>query len=68
MLGRLHGCLTRTQGVVTAVWYDEEEKDFVVQHKVVHLSFYEPNFVAFVDALLEAKSRFGKKARSESRQ
>jgi len=23
---------TTSQGVVTAVWYDEEEKNFVVQH------------------------------------
>jgi len=50
---------TTSQGVVTAVWYDEEEKNFVVQHEFVHLSFYEPDFMAFVEALVEARAKFG---------
>ncbi len=49
---------TTSQGVVNAVWYDEEEKNFVVQHEFVHLSFYEPDFLAFVDTLVEARTRF----------
>jgi hypothetical protein len=49
---------TTPQGAVTAVWYDEEEKNFVVQHEFVHLSFYEPDFMAFVETLVEARSRF----------
>jgi len=49
---------TTPQGSVTAVWYDEQEKNFVVQHEFVHLSFYEPDFVVFVDALVEAKTKF----------
>jgi len=49
---------TTPQGVVTAVWYDEAEKNFVVQHEFVHLSFYEPDFVAFVETLVEARNKF----------
>jgi len=59
---------TTSQGVVTAVWYDEEEKNFVVQHEFVHLSFYEPDFIAFVDTLLEARSRFEQEVKGESGQ
>jgi hypothetical protein len=49
---------TTSQGVVSAVWYDEEEKNFVVQHEFVHLSFYEPDFMAFVEVLIDAKAKF----------
>jgi hypothetical protein len=59
---------TTPQGVVTAVWYDEQEKNFVVQHEFVHLSFYEPDFVAFVEALVEAKTKFEKETQGGFRQ
>jgi hypothetical protein len=49
---------TTPQGSVTAVWYDEQEKNFVVQHEFVHLSFYEPEFMAFVETLVAAKTKF----------
>jgi len=49
---------TTSQGSVTAVWYDEQERNFVVQHEFVHLSFYEPEFMAFVEAMIEAKAKF----------
>ena len=49
---------TTPQGAVTAVWYDEEEKNFVVQHEFVHLSFYEPDCMAFVETLAAAKAKF----------
>ncbi len=49
---------TTPQGVVNAVWYDDEERNFVVQHEFLHLSFYEPDFMAFVETLVEAKSKF----------
>jgi len=49
---------TTSQGVVNAVWYDEDEKNFVVQHEFVHLSFYEPDFMALVETLVEAKAKF----------
>jgi hypothetical protein len=57
------GSKTTSQGVVTAVWYDDEEKNFVVQHEFVHLSFYEPDFVAFVETLAEAKAKFEQRER-----
>jgi len=49
---------TTPQGSVTAVWYDEQEKNFVVQHEFVHLSFYEADFMAFVETLVAAKAKF----------
>ena len=27
-------------GTVTAVWFDSEDENFVVQHEFVHLSFH----------------------------
>ena len=62
------GSKTTSQGVVTAVWYDEEESNFVVQHEFVHLSFYEPDFMAFVEALIEAKTKFEQEAQGGFRQ
>jgi hypothetical protein len=49
---------TTPQGVVTAVWCDEQEKSFLVQHEFGHLSFYEFDFMAFVKVLVEAKRGF----------
>ena len=49
---------TTPQGVVNVVWYDDEERNFVVQHEFLHLSFYEPDFIAFVETLVEARSKF----------
>jgi hypothetical protein len=54
---------TTPQGAVTTVWYDEEEKNFVVQHEFVHLSFYESDFMAFVEALAAAKAKFEEEGR-----
>lgn len=48
---------TTKQGAVTAVWYDDEEDSVVVQYEFVHLSFYKPDFKAFVNTLVEAKNK-----------
>ena len=37
-------------GTATAVWFDSDEDNFVVQHEFVHLSFHEREFEALLDA------------------
>ena len=49
---------TSKHGTVTAIWYDEEEKAFVVQYEFLQLSFYQHEFNAFLDTLLEARENF----------
>jgi len=49
---------TSKHGAVTAVWFDEEEKAFVVQYEFLQLSFYQHEFNAFLDTLLEARENF----------
>jgi hypothetical protein len=44
-------------GTVTAVWYDSDEDNFVVQHEFVHLSFHKREFTAFLDCLNESCKR-----------
>ena len=46
---------TSTRGAVTAVWHDEEEDTFVVQHEFLQISFLKSEFNAFLDTLLEAR-------------
>jgi len=38
-------------GTVTAVWFDSDGENFVVQHEFVHLSFHKREFTAFLDCL-----------------
>jgi hypothetical protein len=45
-------------GTVTAVWFDSEEENFVVQHEFVHLSFYKDEFASFLECLKEADKKF----------
>jgi len=49
---------TTKTGAVNAVWYDDEEENFVVQHEFVHLSFYKHDFQAFLETLQEAWQKF----------
>ena len=49
---------TSKHGTVTAIWFDEEEKAFVVQYESLQLSFYQHEFNAFLDTLLEARENF----------
>ncbi len=49
---------TSKHGTVTAIWFDEEEKVFVVQYEFLQLSFYQHEFDAFLDTLLEARENF----------
>lgn len=46
---------TTKHGTMTAVWYDDEEDTFVVQHEFLQMSFYRHEFNAFLDTLLEAR-------------
>ena len=50
---------TTKQGAVTSVWQDDEDDSIVVQYEFVHLSFYKPDFKAFVDTLIRAKDALG---------
>jgi hypothetical protein len=45
-------------GTVTAVWFDSEEENFVVQHEFVHLSFYKDEFASFLECLKEAHKKY----------
>jgi hypothetical protein len=45
-------------GTVTAVWYDSEEENFIVQHEFVHLSSYKEEFAAFLECLNEAQKKY----------
>lgn len=38
-------------GTVTAVWFDSEDENFVVQHEFVHLSFHKREFMSFLECL-----------------
>jgi len=49
---------TSKHGTVTAIWFDEEAKAFVVQYEFLQLSFYQHEFDAFLDTLLEARENF----------
>ncbi len=49
---------TTKHGIVTAVWYDDEEDAFVVQQEFLQLSFHKREFNAFLDTLLEAREHF----------
>jgi hypothetical protein len=45
-------------GTVTAVWFDSEEENFVVQHEFVRLSFYKEEFAVFPECLNEAQKKY----------
>jgi hypothetical protein len=45
-------------GTVTAVWFDSDEDNFVVQHDFVHLSFHKREFTAFLECLNKAIGRY----------
>jgi hypothetical protein len=45
-------------GTVTAVWFDSEEENFVVQHEFVHLSFYKDEFASFLECLNKAHKKY----------
>lgn len=49
---------TTKHGIMTAVWYDDEEDSFVVQHEFLQLSLHKHEFNAFLDTLLEARESF----------
>jgi hypothetical protein len=46
------------RGTVTAVWYDSEEENFVVQHEFLHLSSYKEDFAVFLERLNEAQNKY----------
>jgi hypothetical protein len=48
---------TTNQGAAIAVWHEDEEDTIVVQYEFVHLSFYKPEFKAFVETLNEAAAK-----------
>ena len=48
---------TSKQGTVTAAWYDDEDENVVVQYEFIHMSFYKPEFKAFVETLVKAKEK-----------
>lgn len=48
---------TTSQGAAIAVWHEDEEDTIVVQYEFVHLSFYKPEFKAFVETLNEAMDK-----------
>jgi len=45
-------------GTVTAVWFDSDEDNFVVQHEFVHLSFHKREFMTFLDCLNESYKKY----------
>ncbi len=45
-------------GTVTAVWFDSDEENFVVQHEFVHLSFYREEFGAFMECMNEPQKKY----------
>ena len=45
-------------GTVTAVWFDSDEENFVVQHEFVHLSFHRREFIAFLECLNESYKKY----------
>ena len=48
---------TSKLGVTTNVWRYDEADTYVVQHDFLHMSFFKPDFLDFVDTLLEARKR-----------
>jgi hypothetical protein len=40
-------------GTLTAVWFDSDDENVVVQHEFVHLSFHKREFEGFLDCLNE---------------
>ncbi len=45
-------------GAVTAVWYDDDGENFVVQHAFVHLSFHKREFEAFLGCLYDSWEKY----------
>ena len=48
---------TSKLGVTTTVWLYDEADTYVVQHDFLHMSFFKPDFLEFVDTLLEARNQ-----------
>jgi hypothetical protein len=45
-------------GTVTAVWFDSDDENFVVQHEFVHLSFHKREFEAFLHCLNKSWKKY----------
>lgn len=45
-------------GKVSAVWYDDEEGIFIIQHEFVQIALDKREFEAFLETLARAKERF----------
>jgi hypothetical protein len=45
-------------GTVTAVWYDDDGENFVMQHEFVHLSFHKREFQVVLECLNESWKKY----------